>query len=149
MCDLFREPARWNGVLVQVSGVIDPGTGGEDGPLLVGKHCDARIVVKGRPFPNLVYLESPLNRRNCLHPVEFEEDYASLRAYRALSRKAEPTRAGIFATIVGLFETRTPLTDLIQEDRPWNRYGFGHLGGSPVQIIVKTMTNMSIVPREP
>jgi hypothetical protein len=53
----------------------------------------------------------------------------------------------IHATVVGLFETKTPIEDLVYfsvaHPEGW-RIGFGHLGAWPAQILVKTIADMRI-----
>jgi hypothetical protein len=147
VCDLFRDPVRWNGVMIQVRSPIERGAA-EDGPWLTGGHCDAGIVVKGEKFPNLIYIQDPRNRKLCLHPVEFKRDQPSADAFSAILQSVDPTKEYVWATVIGLFETRSPLGELIQQKRPWRYNGFGHLGGAPAQIIVKTMTDMRITPKK-
>src|ERR1700682_1198114 len=76
VCALFREPARWNGVMIRVQGVILTGAG-EGGPWLTGENCSSRIEVKGNKFPNIIELADPQDRSSRLHAVNFQWDEAS------------------------------------------------------------------------
>ena len=145
LCELFREPSRWNGVMVSVRGTLHP-PDSENETKLAGESCEGHIEVKGTVFRNLIELEDPQSSFR-LHSVGFEWDPDSLREMNSLLARIDRRRQEVVATVVGVFETRDPLADLIQEHRPYPFNGFGHLNGSPAQILVKTMVNFKIQPR--
>jgi len=63
-----------------------------------------------------------------------------------LLAEIDPNTEEIRATVVGLFETKVPIDGLVflfRPDEP-HKIGYGHLGGHPAQIIVRTMYDMSI-----
>jgi hypothetical protein len=141
ICTLFRDPARWNGVMIRVQGAIVSGAG-EGGPWLSGEQCSGQIEVKGEKFPNIIELADPRNNVG-LHAVNFQRDEAARDKFILLLEKIYGKREHLRATVIGLFETRTPLDDLIHE-RPHYFNGFGDQGGAPAQILVKTMIDMAV-----
>jgi hypothetical protein len=130
--------------MVHVRGILERGDS-EDGPW-VGGQCRAHIEVAGRKFPDGILLQASGNLGALMHPVDFNTDENALGEMQALWQRVDEKKEHVIGTVVGVFETRTPLTELIQENRPFPWNGFGHLGGSPAQIIVKTITDMHIVP---
>ena len=140
VCAFFSDPLRWNGKLIRVSGELELGHG-EGGPWLSGRRCSAFIAAKGVKFPNLVELTNP-NSKLKLHNVVFRWDEASWNRFVMTLSQVDQDSEHITATVIGVFETRDPLSDLIQNGQ---ERGFGHLGGSPAQILVKTMPALSIV----
>jgi hypothetical protein len=143
VCALFAEPERWNGVLISVSANLVNGHG-EGGPWLSGEHCSTHIIVKREKFPNLLELVDPKSR-DALHKVDYKWDEDSWNQYYDLVNRVNRKSEHVRLTVIGVFETRSPLTDLVRDGRD---NGFGHLGGSPGQILVKTMTDLRIEKNE-
>jgi len=150
VCNLFDNLVKWDGQMVEVGAYIQtqpPPGRPENGIWVSGRECPSRIVVKGISFPNTINLSDPQNRVTRIHAVTFEWDETSRSALAGLLARIDPTREHILATIVGLFETRTPLDDLVVVNRAHpegNRLGFGPQGPHPAQILVKTIRNMRI-----
>lgn len=140
VCELLRRPLQSNGTMVHARGVIDFGAG-EDGLALIPESCDFQFIIKGHLFPNAVELQPPESKRLLLHRVDFKSDEAAFRVLFALRERTQG-RVRIAATAVGVFETRSPLESLVREDRPFPRYGFGHMNGRPAQIILKTLRDI-------
>jgi hypothetical protein len=71
-------------------------------------------------------------------------DEEALNEFLALQRRVDRRTEHIQATVIGVFETRTPIDDLVKHDghNPYN--GFGHMNAAPAQILVRTMTDMRI-----
>ncbi len=142
ICDLFEDPVKWNGVLIKVSGDLAPGSG-EGGPWLSGLKCKAQIVVKGARFPNLIELTDPKDRSR-LHQTDLEWDEQSRDRLAHMIYSIDRQAEHIYATVVGIFETRVPLDRLVDETAPSPDRGFGHMGGTPAQILVKTITDFRV-----
>jgi hypothetical protein len=148
VCSLFADPAQWSGMYVKVSGTLLLSQGGEDGPLLTGPKCTSSVAVDGRRSPNTIYLANPKSQTR-LHEVDFELDEDSRQLLNSLESRASRSSASIRVTVEGLFETRTPIQDLIRREAayPWN--GFGHMGRNPAQILVRSVRIMRNGPRQP
>jgi hypothetical protein len=139
ICTLFEAPSNWNGKLVRIDATLKNGHG-EGGPWLSGENCKASIFIKGERFPNVLELVDPKSIF-ALHKVNYEWDEQSQEHYAAAVNRVDRKNEHIRLTVIGLFETREPLTDLILKGRD---NGFGHQNGIPGQILVKTVTNILI-----
>lgn len=107
-----------------------------------GEDCLVKLDVKGVHFPNSIYIVSPSFPPIFFHhPIDFEWDQASWAAYNSAISKMDQKAEIIRATVVGLFESRVPINDLVYGGEP---NGFGHLNGHPAQIVVKTMIDLRI-----
>ena len=116
--------------------------GPEGGPWLSSKHCQSRVVINGEKFPDIIQLTDPQDRLDRLHAVEFESDKSALAQFSGWLSYLAGKNEALYVTVIGMFETRVPLTELVQEQLPFKDNGFGHMGGAPAQILVKTMTDM-------
>jgi hypothetical protein len=147
VCALLKNPSDWNGRMVEITGRINPG-GGETGPVLAaGPDCPVEIEFRGFKFPNTISITDPINKASLVHAVDFKWDNKSRDEFSALLRGMNAKLEHVVATVVGQFETRSPFSDLAWKGRYSGRYapnGFGHLGGSPAQIVVETMSNMRV-----
>jgi len=47
-----------------------------------------------------------------------------------------------------MFETKAPLESLVDERAPFRFRGFGHMGGSPGQILIKNVKDINIEDRQ-
>ena len=106
----------------------------------------------GVEFENTINLADPTLPRSILdHDVDFAWDNASSNQFSLLLNQLDPSTEEIHATVVGLFVTKVPTEKLIYLLRPNepHRVGYGHLGGHPAQIIVKTMYNMRVQKKPP
>lgn len=146
ICELFRNPAAWNGRMIRVRAAIRTWEGGETEPSLSGSSCTTKIKIKGHEFLNEIHLQIPEDQKLRAHDVNFRWDDSSFGRFVLLLQEVDRKNQHICATVIGMFETRTPLPDLIQEKRPFPDNGFGHLGWAPAQILVKTMRDMRIEP---
>ena len=147
VCELLQDPSGWNGKFVQISADIDFDGLPERGPSLFGRKCSTSILVKGLSFPNLIGIADPQSVVQRVHVVEFEWDEGARGQFQSLLQTVNPKTEHIRATVVGLFETRTPFGDLVRINavHPGGlRVGFGPGGALPAQVLVKTMTGMRI-----
>lgn len=122
--------------------------GEEGGSPLAPEVCDAQIRVtdysKIPPveltFPNVLELTDP-QARTALHKVDFQWDRRDRRRYADMINRVDRNREQINVTVIGLFETRIPLSRLVFRGI---HAGFGHAGGAPGQILVKAIEGMII-----
>jgi hypothetical protein len=140
-CALLSAPIRWNGRLVRARGIIEFQGGEEGWPWLVSDQCPPIVQVgKGR-FSNAIVMQHPENKRLLVHRVDYATDEdAYERLAKLFAKKARTAR--VAATVVGVFEVRTPTGNSKGEPAIG---GFGHLGGVAAQIIVKTITDMQVI----
>ena len=149
VCDLLRSTSRYNGEMVQVNGTIS--TGG--GLWLSERPCDQPLIVGGHVFPDWIALADPDNRDLSLHRITFrwpEADRSELMRFlvpvggwpdpRVMARNPHGSIRKLRGTVIGLFETRSPLSRLI--NRFGGPSGFGDQGEAPAQIIVKRTINL-------
>ena len=147
VCAVLRNPVRWNGKMIEVAGpIISPP---EDSFWVMGVGCDGVLEIKGTKFPSGFVFEDPSNNRTHYHIVNFSWDRQSKDELDSFVREARRTKQRVIATVVGLFETLDPIDGLINNDAPVKYQGFGHMGGAPAQIIVRTVKNLRIEARDP
>jgi hypothetical protein len=144
ICDVLQDPAKWNGKMVEVAGPIMTAQN-----LWVMGRCDRALEVKGSKFLTGFVLEYPSNKKLISHKVEFDWDEESKSELYVLTEEAMRTNRTVFATVVGMFETRIPVDSLIDANAPYKYRGFGHMGEAPGQIIVKTVKGMRIEQKDP
>jgi len=144
ICELFSNPTRWNGKMVRVRGGLVRGSP-EDGLLLSGEQCPKAIQVKGVTWPKLIFLEAP---ENAVPPkkFDFQTDNPAMDKMNLLFWRVQVggRREHVEGTVVGVFETQSPLESLVQESWEDPHFGFGHLNAIPAQIVVKTIEDMRI-----
>jgi len=147
VCDLLRDPSEWNDRIVQVSADVDFDGLPERSPSLSGRKCSTNIMVSGLSFPNLIVLTDPQLGVLRVHNVDFEFDETAKSQFRRLLEIVRPKSEHIRVTVIGLFETRSPVGDLVRFNNvhpQGQRLGFGVGGVYPAQILLRTMTGMRI-----
>jgi hypothetical protein len=95
--------------------------------------------------------QPPLPALLRLHEVDFSFDQRSERRvhakYRRLLRQHAPESCMVF-TFTGMFETRRDwyTTRLVYPDGSWKYAGFGHLGGAPGRLVMRSEDNVELEP---
>jgi len=145
ICEILKDPAPWNGKMIEVTGPI---VSVQD-YWVMGTGCDGMLEVKSTKFLSGFVLEYPSNKATHYHKVNFDWDQASRAELNTLADEAKRTKRKVIATVVGMFETQVPIDKLIDMTAPYKYRGFGHMGGAPGQIIVKTIKNMRIEEKGP
>ncbi len=140
VCDLLANPVRWEGKIIEVRAPIEA----VQDYWVTGEACSARIVVKGTTFFAGFVLRDNTSKSLTRKQVDFRWDSASVEQLNAALLEAETTKSHVRATVVGMFETVVPLDRLIDEHAPFKFRGFGHMGGAPGQILVKTVKDIRI-----
>jgi len=135
ICDVLRDPVKWNEKMVEVSGPILA----VQNYWVMGQGCDGVLNIKETTFPSGFVL-APLP--DVQH--QNSKDYEAWVKLDVLTLEATRTKRQVFATVTGRFETRDPIDSLINESAPNKYQGFGHMGGAPGQIIVKIIRNLRI-----
>ena len=147
-CDLLKNMEAWNGKLVQLHGVLKIWTGGEEedppSPRSLRRPDSCNRLQQDSSgkltFPNVLELTDP-QARTALHKVDFQWDRRDRRRYADMINRVDRNREQINVTVIGLFETRIPLSRLVFRGI---HAGFGHAGGAPGQILVKAIEGMII-----
>src|SRR5262249_43556234 len=101
VCDVLRDPFRYNGKLVAVRGYLLDTIEGE----WLAEDCPERLVTFGYKWPNQIWLRQvPVEQVGALHRVDFVTD---LRPSEESRRVRAELREGdrVWVTYVGLFET--------------------------------------------
>jgi hypothetical protein len=143
LCELLKGMEKWNGQLVRVTGILKIGGPIDGSERLAAPSCDAQISIKGYTFSNDLALTEPQSRA-ALHKVDYKWDESSRRHYINAMNRTDRGKQHIQLTAIGLFETRSPMTFLVNKGMPM---GFGHMGASPGQILVKTIEDLMVEDR--
>jgi hypothetical protein len=139
-CEAIADLAHWNGVMVEIRGVVE----GWGGYWLSGRDCKTALTFEGVTFENIIALTNPkTDPRLLIHKVDYVWDERSHENLRAAVDEAVYTRRVLRATVVGLLETRTPLTALARFRERVGYFGFGDQAVGPAQILVKEVRDIS------
>ncbi|HTR39819.1 MAG TPA: hypothetical protein VMH80_28290 [Bryobacteraceae bacterium] len=102
-------------------------------------------MIKAVAFPNLIQIGDPENTFMNIHHVDFTMEERSREDFVGALSMLDPKKERLRVTIVGLFETRTPLSDLVTVNavHPKGlRHGFGDQNVAPAQILVNTIADI-------
>lgn len=140
VCELLKDRMQYDGKMVTVRGEVD---GTSEGTWLSDDFCPEALTILGRDWRRSIALVTP---NFAVKPVEFQYDQGAAdrlqREFKLL--KVDPKKVRMFVTYEGVFETR-PDSDLTCGGRAC---GFGHLGGSPGQLVVRTKRDVAVKPRQ-
>ena len=143
VCDVLRDPVKYNGKMIAVRGFL---ISTDEGHWLNG-DCEEPLITNGYKWKSAIWPESP-SSRSALHKVAFEEDFEAETAMYAVRNREmkDPRHDRLWVTYIGLLETRQSM-DIEVFVRPNGErqpVGFGHLGGAPAQILIKTVKDIVV-----
>jgi hypothetical protein len=137
VCDvLSNDPTKLNGKVVTIRALLG---GTDEGTWLLGE-CKTRLVTKGLTWANTisVYVD--------------ESDHDALQSWERMEAKlrrlnADIRRNRVWVTVVGRLETRESMDDEVGKgpNGP-TPIGFGHLNGSPAEINVISLRDVTVEP---
>jgi hypothetical protein len=141
VCEILSDPLRYDGHLVSIRGVT---SGTSEGYWFIGTECPGIMKTAGYTWDSIIAIALPGSPLQ-IHRVNFEFDSASERRLRAkydqLSHRFP--KDCITWTYTGLFETRRAWT--------WTSLGtprgFGHLGGAPGDLIIRSADAVRLLPK--
>lgn len=145
LCDALNDMGRINGRLVQIRARL----GAQGEMRLVEPQCERPVVVDGLKFPNWIALEEP-GFRGMLHKtVAISLNRPAFDRLTEIWVRANRMHESVSVTVIGLFETRTPLSWLVnkrgmKEGENPGYLGFGGGGLAPAQIIVQDVTDIVV-----
>jgi hypothetical protein len=148
VCGVLSAPLKYDGRIVQIRGRLE---GTSEGAWLAGDTCPGVFVTEGQVWPSHLFLGAPdMPAPLRLHHVDFSYDFDSERRTMAKASallKSVPARCLVF-TYTGMFETRADWSraKAVRPDGTWKYLGFGHLNGSPGQLLVKSEDDVEAVP---
>lgn len=143
LCDLFTDIEHWNGRMIEVRGIVEAWSG----YWLSGRDCETRIKIGNVKYDNLVALINPKGAEKfVLHKVPYVWNAASWDKFQEAIYYAGFYGERIRMTVIGLFETRTPIEALVNSRFPDQYFGFGDQGVAPAEILVKDVKD---IVREP
>jgi hypothetical protein len=149
VCDILSTPLRYDGQLVRIRGSIDAT---DEGSWFVGESCSGIVVTEGHVWPSQIALVMPDIRSELrLHSVDFQFDRES---ERRIDRKYAQLRRAVSDECLswaysGLFETRRDWSEamVIYFNGTRRLIGFGHLGESPGQLLLKSKDDVAAIPK--
>lgn len=149
VCDILNTPLRYDGQLVRIRGSIGAT---DEGSWFIGESCSGILVTEGHVWPSQIALVMPDIRSELrLHSVDFQFDLESERRIKAKYAQLRHTVSDecLSWTYNGLFETRRDWSKakLIYPNGTWRLIGFGHLGESPGQLLLKSEDDVAAIPK--
>jgi hypothetical protein len=148
VCELIEHRNEYNGELVAVRATLE---GTSEGMwLTAAKDCKYRLVTKGFTWPNAISLEYPNNNSdNPLDHADFDVDWKAVYTLGAVVPQGFNRETDeVVKTYVGLFQTYGDLENRVSSENSHAfKDGFGHLGGLPGRILVKTVRDVRAVRR--
>jgi hypothetical protein len=148
VCEVLSAPLKYDGRIVTMRGRV---SGTNEGVWLMGDDCPGVFVTEGFVWKSSIALSMPtIPAPLRLHQVDFEYDWDSgsrTNAKAAALRKSVPDRC-LMVIYTGMFETRVDWSaaKLVYRDGSWKYAGFGHQGGSPGQLLLKSEDDVEAVP---
>ena len=148
VCELIAHRNEFNGKMVGVRGAVE---GTDEGAWLRSpQNCKYKLVTRGITWPNVISLEYPNNEStDPADRVDFEVDWKAINTVgiaipNGFNRKTDQ----IVKTYIGLFQTYSDLDSRVSSDKgDALKAGFGHLGGAPARILVKTVKDVAAIRR--
>jgi len=148
VCQALSAPLKYDGQIVTIRG---RSSGTDEGYWVSGDDCPGVITTDGFVWPSAISLAMPtLPLPLRLHSVDFTYDWDARHRldtkYKRLRRRVP--RACLVFTYTGLFETRTdwPTHKMVYANGTFNYAGFGHLGGAPAQLLLRSEDDVEAVP---
>ena len=140
ICDVLKDPSRYNGKQIAVRGYE---SGSDEGVYLKG-DCAVALETDGIKWPNLIWLVYP-GSSFALHTVDFTLDKRSLDT-AAAKVKAYKGPVRVWLTYVGLLETREPFSLQVYRDKAGVKRpaGFGNGAAAPAQFVIKTVQDVVV-----
>ena len=135
VCDvLASDPTRLNGKVIRVRGLL---AATDEGTWLIDK-CKTHLVTKGLEWGNSlsIYVDA--------------SDEAIYRSWAKIGEKlkrlhVQQGRDDVWITVTGQLETRASMDDeVVQMPFGLAKLGFGHMGGSPAEINVISVDDVTI-----
>lgn len=133
ICQVVADPFRFKGTLIEVRGVVR----NRDEPTVGSDLCPKRLVVDKITFRNEILLE-PLGKPSL--SGSGKEAFAEMRADL---QHIAPASQHVFATFVGVLETRDSFSDLVRAHG--EIFGYGHLSRAPAQLVLSDVRDISVV----
>ncbi len=132
ICKVFEDPIRFKGTLIEVRGVVR----NRDEPTVGNDLCPKRLVVNKITLRNEILLE-PFGK-----PSISGADKETFNELRADLQNLDPAAQQVFATFVGVLETRDSLSDLVRAHG--EIFGYGHLSRAPAQLVLREVRDVSV-----
>ncbi|MGD0047684.1 MAG: hypothetical protein ABSE42_11765 [Bryobacteraceae bacterium] len=148
VCEVLSAALKYDGRVVKIRGRVE---GTSEGAWLIGDDCPGVFVAEGHVWGSNISLEMPTMPAPLrLHQVDFKYDWDSesrTEAKYSALEKSVPHDCLAF-TYTGMFETRTDWSHAkaVYPNGTWKYIGFGHLGGSPGQLLLKSEDDVEAVP---
>jgi hypothetical protein len=135
VCEVLAgDPSRRNGEVVRVRGLYG---GTDEGIWLVGE-CTTHLVTKGLSWGNDLSIYVDVSDKGIAGSWK-------QMLHRLKQLHAGPTRDRIWVTIVRRIETKPSMDDeVVQMSYGLAKAGFGHLGGSPAEINVLAVVDVTL-----
>jgi len=148
VCEVLSAPLKYNGRMVTIRARIE---GTSEGTWLIGDDCPGVFVTEEHVWSSSIFLGMPtMPAQLRLHQVDFQYDWDSGSRTNAKAedlRKSVPDRC-LMVSFTGMFETRTDWSHAkaVYPNGTWKYLGFGHQGGSPGQLLIKSEDDVEAVP---
>lgn len=146
VCDLFRDPPRYNGKQVAVRGVYQPGG---HGLYLEGGLCGDVLITRGYQWPSRIWIpltadEYRSRGLRIQDEVEAELQIAAIRARENQERGGPNLSERVTVTYVGVFETHNDLSAAVVQGPMPRGIGFGQGLSAPGQLFVISVKNILV-----
>jgi hypothetical protein len=147
VCEVLTHAVEYDGQLIRIQGNVGAT---DEGNWLVDEKCPGAVITEGYVWPSQIALVMPDIRPELrVHSVDFRFDWDSARRtkkkYWQLRRTT--TDECMRWTFTGLFETRKDWAKarLTYPNGTWKFLGFGHLGESPAQLLMKSNDDVTAI----
>jgi hypothetical protein len=146
VCDVLAHPLEFDGRIITLR---DKVASSDEGSWLYSDKCPGIFVTYAHVWPSAISLQLPtIPPEMRLHSPKFNYDWQSSKtaaAKRTRLLKTGPSQCLVF-TYTGLFETRRDWSAAkkVYPNGTSTMIGFGHLNGSPGQLLMKSDDDVSL-----
>jgi hypothetical protein len=148
VCDLLRDPSKYNRKTVSITGIYFPGG---HGLYLKGDNCEGVLVTKEFKWPSLVWLpvgdqdfrDRGLNSERLRRAL----DATGVMLNREAARNDKDAKVSkVIVTYRGLLETRDNFDQEVGRgpDGTWVGNGFGPGASAPAQLFIDSVENVKV-----
>jgi len=147
VCEALTRASEYDGKMVRIRGQV---SSTEEGTWYIGDDCRGTFVSDGKVWPSSIAWTSPDNKEFILHPITFSFDKSSLTRLdkKWVRLRKQLSDRCIAVTYTGMFEmwSRDKARKMYPGGKVLEIPGFGHLNGSPTQLVLKSADEVVAIP---
>jgi hypothetical protein len=145
VCAILAEPSKYDQLLVTIRGEL---VATRETEVLENRSCTNVLSTGEHVWPPAVSLTSPNSETGL--PPGYQQDNRSLKPFYAAVAAADPVyrKPRIVVTMTGKIDARRSYSGRKAPDGVWIGNGFGHMNRYAVQLVMMSVSDWEITPRQ-